>query len=1475
MKKFKFVLIIAISLFPVWLWAKHVTPETARQVAETQVRSHSKLRNAPLQELELVFVKTAINTKAGAPVQANNAPADVLYYVFNAGESGFVIVSGDDMARPVLGYSHVGAYDPDNLPPNFVYYLDDFLAKEIEYAIANEKQQDEQTKKQWEAFHDGSAVSTRANVWPILETQWDQTPPYNDQCPNQSVTGCVATAMAQIMKHHEHPVSRTVTIPGYTTETEKWTIPAITGTTVYDWDNMATAINISSPSAQKNAISTLMYHYGVAVEMDYTTSASNAESRDAALALLQYFDYDESLGYLRRMFFSSQQWEALLSSEIDAGRPVYYAGSNYFYGHAFVCDGYEDIISERMFHINWGWGGSLDGYFATTALNPGYGMGPYNEDQEMIINIKPNIGSPKFYNILIRYQTSISTPKTTLSRGESFLVDAPLSNRGLFDFAGTAGIAIVDENDNIMEIIGERTIFNLGPEYFMSSPFDITCTVPVSTTPGNLLLRAVYKANDATQWTIATASPGYIDLLNLTIDDGPVIVHGVKILYNSNLTGTATSADRGEVFEVSALFVNRGYDSAGDYGIALVNDQDEMLEIIGIYYYASTVLRTDYAVELDIICGVSYAITPGDYKIRAIYRPVGENWSFIYAEVNNTDIIDFTVSDGTNNNSDDNLRFISRPGNFSATPNPVNQFSPLSVETLIYKNSPASSNTYFIGDLELGIYDYPSGTTLLDVIETKKVSIGNSTVNTFTFNTGSLNLPAGAYVLRLYQIHLDGTKQIVSDDGIFTNYLQLNVTASPLNVTAISPANGATDVPVEGQLIIAFDQEMNTSPGIGFASISGGIVSNESKIWSTDNKVCSIPYSGLAYNAICTLNISGFMDVAGNFMTPVMAGHSFRTGHPPVSTVTWAGKGTPSVWEDPSNWDAGRVPSPMDTVVIPVVRTHYPVLQNDVAVAAIRFKPGAQLGNQSKLIGKAFVQYDLSKRNRWNMLSMPLREAYPSDFTFGGYPFTWICTFETSSGEGGVTMGDWSVSFGKELPLTAGDGFVLWLNDDDEYPIDKFPSDIAQKGLKLSDDVHELPFFHRHFTEDPDYTRYQMMHPAHDFLESDGFPGILGFSIFYEFAFENNVFQRIPDSDYWAVRSDNAYRLAAGNVNKILDFGTNHEAGGIVAFVGNPYMAGLDFEALYPENSSEIKPAYQIWTGNGYSVFTLHGYAGNLIATPDMTGLIAPLQAFLVEKAETSTTGSLLFKESMTSVTAPGITLRSSARTGNKLDIIARTPEAGILTFIARREGGQETLGNLDARKILNGISDLPEVYTLKPHKGSRVAAAVNIIDSDDLLIPVGLATGYTGAITLTFRGMDTYDANIFLIDAETNRTVDLTGLTSYEYVVDYTPKKVNGQTTVCEDRISIRISPATTGLPTIADGKVTVYAENGMIRVISGQSDPIREVAVYNLQGMMMYSASAINASACTVGIKWPAGVYVVKVITENTVENVKIIIQ
>lgn len=288
-----------------------------------------------------------------------------LYYVFNNtdGDGGFVILSADDLAPAVLGYVESGEFDYDKAPDNMKWWLSQYEAG-ISQAIVNNRPI--ATRK----------AGSRQAIWQLLGTTWDQDAPYNNMCPTiggkTTYTGCVATAMAQIMYYHRWPEKGTGS-HSYTPDGFTKSISADFGSTTYRWDDMLPAYTAGNYNvSQAAAVATLMYHCGVSVDMIYGTDTSGAPSAYVPNALISYFGYDKGMTREYREFYTDDEWEDLVYNELAEERPVYYSGTtDNDAGHAFVCDGYDGA---GLFHFNWGWSGFCDGYFSMTgagALNPG------------------------------------------------------------------------------------------------------------------------------------------------------------------------------------------------------------------------------------------------------------------------------------------------------------------------------------------------------------------------------------------------------------------------------------------------------------------------------------------------------------------------------------------------------------------------------------------------------------------------------------------------------------------------------------------------------------------------------------------------------------------------------------------------------------------------------------------------------------------------------------------------------------------------------------------------------------------------------------------------------------------------------------------------------------------------------------------------------------------------------------------------
>lgn len=324
--------------------------------------------------------------RGNAKVRTDDQPE--LYYVFNRGEGdGYVIVAGDDQFQTFLGYTDNGEFDYKAIPDNMRAWLDDY-ADYIDYL--------QRTPNAAPA-----KLPVHPAVAPMVTTQWNQGDPFNQACPNYfhqgtSVTGCVATAMAQIL-YYQRSKSVTETqadMPSYTLTDQDYgtmTVEGIPAGSPIDWDNMTNTYSSSSTAKQKKAVADLMLYCGVAVKMGYSHKSSGAYSSNVAPAINQYFGYGSAAKYISRSSYSDDGWDAILYNELAEGRPFYLSGNDGDGGHAFVGDGYD---GNQCFHINWGWGGSSDGYFMLSKLKPGsQGIGGsdggYSGGAEAVIGLEP------------------------------------------------------------------------------------------------------------------------------------------------------------------------------------------------------------------------------------------------------------------------------------------------------------------------------------------------------------------------------------------------------------------------------------------------------------------------------------------------------------------------------------------------------------------------------------------------------------------------------------------------------------------------------------------------------------------------------------------------------------------------------------------------------------------------------------------------------------------------------------------------------------------------------------------------------------------------------------------------------------------------------------------------------------------------------------------------------------------------------
>lgn len=371
MRKTYVLFALVLILFPAISFAQQIDEDRAEVIAADFFSSIVDISGG--KRIASRNVRPALALKTSSEIN----PEQINLYVFNDGDAAFVVVSGDERTGDfVLGYSEECALQPDNMPENMKAWLDGYS-----------KQIDLLRKMDADAMSSSIENASTSSVSPLLgRVEWDQGEPFNEKTPKDgrqnSLTGCVATAMSQIMFYHQWPLS------GKGSHSYKWKDKIVSSdfsTHEYRWDLMQPKYTDSSSRASRSAVAQLMYDCGVSVEMDYSASSSAAYSYLVMPALLNFFDYASTMQYLKRNAYSDAEWELILRNELDHKRPVYYDGSDNQNGggHAFVCDGYDE---NGFFHYNWGWSGMGNGYFKSSALNV-YNY-KFNSDQSIVVGIQ-------------------------------------------------------------------------------------------------------------------------------------------------------------------------------------------------------------------------------------------------------------------------------------------------------------------------------------------------------------------------------------------------------------------------------------------------------------------------------------------------------------------------------------------------------------------------------------------------------------------------------------------------------------------------------------------------------------------------------------------------------------------------------------------------------------------------------------------------------------------------------------------------------------------------------------------------------------------------------------------------------------------------------------------------------------------------------------------------------------------------------
>lgn len=472
--------------------AGNVNATAARAAANSFLKQHAATTSGMFKAPALSDIKLAHAEPSSKIAGAND------YYAFNITGGGFIIIAGEDRAVQVLGYSDKGHIDFNNLPDPLKDLLDDYK-NEIEFL---------QTYKGNDLIPAPASFKASGTVGPFIKTEWGQEMPYCLQCPiyqgEYCVVGCVATAMAQVMKYWQYPTSSN-SIKSYRSYRTNQTIPSLPATTFdyslmldsychWNWEDSA-LVQDTYTDEQAQAVAKLSRYCGQAVQMGYSPEGSGAYTSDQ-LSAMKTFGYSNAAlvskggnGGWWSSGYTTEQWENLLKTDLDAGRPILYSANDpqpNGGGHAFICDGYN---SSGYFHFNLGWFGTCNGWYKTTALQMLHRDSTYlnfSNDHQIVYKLEP----PTY---CIVEAESLNTGNELIILGGAFNVEAQnVTFRTSYSNFNLA-FALTDANDNRV-VTGDA--INISKTAFVQgSNVTGTLTLPSTLQQGTYNVQLDYYTN--------------------------------------------------------------------------------------------------------------------------------------------------------------------------------------------------------------------------------------------------------------------------------------------------------------------------------------------------------------------------------------------------------------------------------------------------------------------------------------------------------------------------------------------------------------------------------------------------------------------------------------------------------------------------------------------------------------------------------------------------------------------------------------------------------------------------------------------------------------------------------------------------------------------------------------------------------------------------------------------------------------------
>lgn len=741
-------LIVLLSLFTGRIYADRIDAEEAYAIANNFFDSETGRQKAPAGDAPLRLAETSEG-----------------YYAFTRGsDNGYVIVAADDRAaNSILGYACEGTLDPDNMPEAMKWWLSEY-ERQLSYAETSTR-----------TNRISAELPVYAPIAPLITSRWDQTEPYNLQCPiyngttlpsysgMQCLTGCVATAWAQIMYYHKWPVQ------GSGSHSYKWTfngedlgtLSADFSQSIYNWDAMTDIYNSSSSEESRNAVSQLMSDIGIASNMNYSPISSGAISLTSLQGLVEYFGYDVGAALIQRNYYGLEEWQDSIYASLAAGYPVYYGGQNSSAGHAFVCDGYNN----GYFHINWGWSGLSNGYFLLTALDPdmqgsGGSDAGYNYGQEAATFIrKAEAGSVP--RMMMLCSGNFSTDTYNATRNTTVTFSSNFFNEGITTVNITLGLKIVDAEGTETYIDAASYTNQLPPTYGYNQ-FSMKLT-DFPTAEGTYKVYPACRDNSTGIWyEIPTPIQSTQRYLIATVEGTNSIIFSNSSTATPELNATAavsTPLYTGKTFKADVTITNSGEEYYNDIYVATVPAGSLTIETLS----NAVLVNLINGGSADVSFKLTAPETAGDYELYVI----GFDYTFL------SDPLPITVTETPSGTTALSL----------ASPITMDYEGAVIADDLRFSAQVACTSGYYIDKLYAYIFPEEGGTSLTSF--TTDLYIGAGDTQQVSFSGNFINAEVGkTYFLALYYQDSSSLKQIKSGDTGISNTMTFTIgMASGINDT--------------------------------------------------------------------------------------------------------------------------------------------------------------------------------------------------------------------------------------------------------------------------------------------------------------------------------------------------------------------------------------------------------------------------------------------------------------------------------------------------------------------------------------------------------------------------------------------------------------------------------------------------------------------------------------------------------------------